>query len=376
MIEFVPQLPETRVTPFIRIRRERKLPIPGEVLVKPGTRVGALDVVARAYPPKQRRALSLTRILGVREADVPKRLLKQVGDPVEAREIIIAKPINLGLQRLVYRAPEAGQIAAIQGSWMVLDVYGPPYDLLALYRGTVIALMPRGGVVIDAQGALLQGAWGSGKEAVGLVRLVARTPDEMLHADALGADARGAILVAGGGVSEAALRRAEEVRASGIVTGSLAPELRLLAGQIGVPVLVTEGFGQRPMSAPAFELLQTLNRQEAALNARFALRGRGAQRPELFVPAPLSRISQDEDGKSEAPRTDSLRVSRGARVRGICEPYLGRVGTIAEEPSLKWIKTPSGVPLPGALIEWLDVGEESGKAFVEMVPWANLELIG
>src|SRR5262249_5424748 len=149
---------------FVRVRRERRLPIPGEVSGGIGMRVGASDVVARAYPPKMRRALSLTRVIGVRETDVPKRLLKQVGDPVEAREIMIAKPISFGIQRLVYRAPEAGHIAAIQGSWMILDLYGPPYDVQALYRGTIVGITPRESSIIEAQGALIQGAWGSGKE--------------------------------------------------------------------------------------------------------------------------------------------------------------------------------------------------------------------
>jgi len=152
-MEIIPLLPETRVTPLTQIRRERRLPMPGETTAAAGMRVGALDVIARAYPPKMRRALSLTRVLGVREADVPKRLLKQVGDLVEPREIIIAKPINLGIQRLVYRAPGAGQIMAIRGSWMILDLHGDPLDLNALYRGLLVRVLPREGGIIEAQGA-------------------------------------------------------------------------------------------------------------------------------------------------------------------------------------------------------------------------------
>lgn len=199
MIEFIPQLPETRISGSARIRRERRLPIPGEVSGAVGLRVGAQDVIARAYPPKVRRALSLTRVIGVREADVPKRLLKQVGDPVEAREIIIAKPINFGVQRLVYRAPEAGQIAAIQGSWMILDIYDTPHQVPALYRGSIVSVTPRRGAVVEAQGALVQGVWGSGKEQVGVIKCFVKTSDAILDADALEADARGTIIVAGGG---------------------------------------------------------------------------------------------------------------------------------------------------------------------------------
>ncbi|HZQ07396.1 MAG TPA: hypothetical protein VFD70_12525 [Anaerolineae bacterium] len=367
MIEFIPQIPETRVANFVRIRRERRLPIPGEVAGGVGMRIGAQDVIARAYPPKMRRALSLTRVIGVREADVPKRLLKQVGDPVEAREIIIAKPISLGVQRLVYRAPEAGHIAAIQGSWMILDLYGPPADVLALYRGTIVGITPRQAATVEAQGALVQGVWGSGKEAVGVIKVFTRAPDAILDAKEVADDTHGSILVAGGGMTAAALKRANELNAAGIVVGSLLPELRAQAVSMRVPVLVTEGFGKVPMSAPVFELLSALNGQEAALNARYQPRGRGATRPELFVPLMVSRIQQS-DQASEAKRPA---VEPGARVRGACQPYLGRVGKLPQEFALQWLPTEAGTELPAVNVEW-----EDAPGTPELVPWTNLELIG
>lgn len=367
MIEFIPQLPEVRVSNSTRIRRERNLPIPGEVSGAVGLRVGAQDVIARAYPPKVRRALSLTRVIGVREADVPKRLLKQVGDPVEAREIIIAKPINFGVQRLVYRAPEAGQIAAIQGSWMILDIYDTPQEVLALYRGTIMGVTPRQGAVVEAQGALVQGVWGSGKEQVGVIKCLTKTPDGVLDGKPLEADTRGTIIVAGGGVTDDLLRRADELQAAGIVTGSLHPSLRALAGSINVPVLVTEGFGEISMSAPVFELLSALNGQEAAINALYQPRGRGALRPELFVPLVLSRMQQS-DHATEVKRPE---VVAGAQVRGAYGEYLGRIGTLPAAFTLQWVTTEAGAHLPGVDVEWSDTPGQR-----QVVPWTNLELIG
>jgi len=367
MIEYIPQLPETRLAGLTRIRRERRLPIPGEVSGAVGIRIGAQDVVARAYPPKMRRALSLTRVIGVREADVPKRLTKQVGDPVEAREIIIAKPINLGVQRLVYRAPEAGQIAAIQGSWMVLDVYGQPHDVPALYRGSIVGITPRYGVMVEAQGALIQGVWGSGKESVGNIRRIERTADAVLDADAVPRDARNSLLVAGGGITAAALERAVQMQASGIIVGSLAPELRALAAALPMPLLVTEGFGAIPMSTPVFELLSALNGQEAALRGTFRARGPQAARPELFVPLTASRMQESD----QAGAVEALSVAPGARVRGTAAPYLGRTGTLPDEFLLQWTRTEAGTFQPAVEVYWTEGTEER-----TLVPWVNLELIG
>jgi len=151
------------------------------------------------------------------------------------------------------------------------------------------------------------------------------------------------------------------------VTGSLAPELRALAGSINVPVLVTEGFGSVPMSLPVFDLLSALNGQEAAINARYEPRGRNASRPELFVPLTASRM-QDSDQVIEAA---PLAVTGGAQVRGIALPHLGREGVLPQELALQWITTDAGTQLPGVVVEWKDgLGER------ETVPWTNLELIG
>ena len=372
MIEFIPLLNETRVATLVRIRRVRRLPVPGEVSGATGMRVGAQDVIARAYPPKSRRALSLTRVLGVTEGQVQKQLVKHVGDPVEAREIIIAKPINFGVQRLVYRAPEAGQITAIQGSWMILDVYGSPHDVPALYRGTIVALEPRKGGTVEAQGALIQGVWGSSlpnkpaKEAVGVLKWIGTTPDAVIKPDALEPDARGAILVAGG-ITEAALKRAAELQVGGIVVASLAPELRTLASSLEFPLMLTEGFGSKPMCQPIFDLLNAVNGQEAALNGCYAPRAVSNNRPELFVPSSPSRMMQSElRAESERPR-----VAPQARVRGICEPYLGRIGTLPDALWLRLIATEAGTFLPAVQVEWQDAPDEP-----ESVPWTNLELIG
>jgi hypothetical protein len=369
MTELGPTLPETRVVGFTLIRRERRLPARGEVSVTTGNRLDPLDTLARAMPPRARRAISLTRVLGVREEDVPKRLLKQVGDSLEPREIIIAKPINFGFQQLVYRAPGAGQIVAIEGSWMLFDLDGMPVDLHALYRGTVASIMPRLGAVIEAQGALIQGAWGSGREGYGVLRMMTKSTDERLEAQPLGMDTRGTILVAGAGVTEEALRRADELQAQGLIVGGLAPQLRALAEQVTLPIIVTEGFGRVAMSAPIFELLNSFNGQEAAVNAVMRTRG-GALRPEIFIPLVSGRFNDRGTPQELTP----LQVEPGARVRIVHEPYLGRIGTLPQELSIHWTQTEAGTRIPSAAVELRDANGTGTETAI--IPWTNLELIG
>ncbi len=367
MADWGPSLPETRIAPYARVKRERRLPARGEVAATIGSKLDPVDVIARASPPKMRRALSLTRVLGLREADVPRRLLKQAGDMVEPREIIIAKPINFGLQQLVYRAPGAGQIVAIKGSWMILDLDGPPVDLKALYRGSVVSVMPRLGVTIEGQGALIQGAWGSGKEGYGVLKVMCKSPAETLTAEALDVDARGTVLVAGSGVTEEALRRAESLQAQGLIVGGLEARLRELAEKSELPVIVTEGFGTIPMAAPIFEMLSSFNGQEAVVNGLMRARG-GAIRPEIFMPLVNGRLSE----RGPARELTRLAVRPGAPVRVIRAPHLGRSGRLSEDLLVRWTTDQTGMRLPSVEVELQD---GAGTERV-VVPWTNLELIG
>jgi hypothetical protein len=368
MVDRGPSLPETRVIPFTQIRRERTLPTRGEMSATIGSKLDPLDVIARATPPRVRRAISLARIMGLREEDVPKRLLKQAGDTVEGREIIIAKPINLGFQQLIYRAPAPGAIAAIKGSWMVLDLDGPPIDLKALYRGTVASVTPRLGAIIEGQGTLIQGVWGSGREGYGVLKMMAKTQADVLEAELLNEDVQGTILVAGSGVTEAALRRAVSLKAQGVISGGVDPHLREVAKELDSCVVATEGFGQFPMSAPIFELLRSLNGHEAAVNGLMRMRG-GHTRPEIFIPQLDSHPAEMSVTKPARPLT----VHPGARVRIVREPYMGRVGTLPQELVMTWTAGDSGVQLPSVEIELEDA--HASEAHV-LIPWTDIELIG
>jgi hypothetical protein len=250
---------------------------------------------------------------------------------------------------------------------MVLDLDGPPFDLNALYRGAVVSLTPRLGAVIEGQGALIQGAWGSGREGYGVLKVVAKTPEDILQAESLDVDARGMILVGGAGVTEEALRHAESLQAQGIIVGGLEARLLELAKKMELPIIVTEGFGHVPISQPIFELLSQCNGQDAAVNSATRMRG-GALRPEIFIPLVSSRLSE-----RGAPRElTSLSVQPGSKVRVIREPYLGRTGRLPQELLIKWSSDESGARQPSVEVE-LDDARGTARA---IIPWTNLELIG
>lgn len=353
-----PTLTQTRVLKLARVRRERMLPARGIVMVTPGSRVGALDVIAKVTSATQLRPVPVARYVRAKDR-LEKYLLKQVGEDFAAHEVIVSKPEWFGLLRRPYRAPRAGRLAAVQGAWLVLDWADADVELRALYRGTVINVMARQGVVIEATGALAQGVWGAGGEGYGVLRRMVERPEGIVTEEQIDVSARGTIIIAGAGITEEALRRAAQERVAGVITGGLAPRLRPLVTELRMPTLVTEGFGERAMSAPIFDLLSEHNGEETIVNAPTT--PSSPLRPEVFIPI----LAGTETRVATPPPTLFAQVGSTVRVMGGARS--GQIGTIAEIVSLPRLLE-SGVLARGA-----EVVFEGERAFV---PWENLELIG
>lgn len=353
---FIPTLAQTRLLKLARIRRERLLPVRGEVVVSMGGRVGSLDIVARADIGRL-RPVPLARYLRATEAALPKYMLKKTGDPVEEREIVASKPELFGTLRRIYRAPGAGRIGALQGAWLTIELMETPFELKALYRGTVLNVTPRLGVVIEATGALVQGVWGAGGEGYGVLKKVVDAPDGVLTVDKVDITTRGLVLLAGAGATEDAMRAAAQEHAAGVIVGGLAPHLRQVAQELKLPTIVTDGLGEQAMSAPIFELLASHDGEETVVNT-FA--GARNARPEVFIPILAA-------GNTVTP-PPTLVAEVGTQVRILSGSYLGQMGKIHLVPTMPHTLE-SGISSWGAEIEFAD-GDH------QFVPWENLELIG
>ncbi len=362
MSDSIPFLSYTSVKALTRIRRERMLPARGDVLATIGSRVDPLDVVARTNAVSHLRPIPLARYMHLNETVLDKYLLRKPGEPIVAREVIASRPELFGTLVRIYRAPGPGRVAALQGSWMALELADPPVELKALYRGSVVSVTPRVGIVIEAVGTLVQGVWGGGGEGYGVLKRMVDTPDALLEENKIDVGARGAVLLAGAGISEAAIRRAAREHAAGLIVGGLTTELKDLVEQLGLATIVTEGFGQHPMSGPIFELLAMHVGEETSLNTVTRPRG-GATRPEIFVPA-IDTTSKGLD----APEPVAPEAQVGAVVRILGGPHQYEIGKIKEVSKLPVILE-SGVSVWGAEVE-----RATGKAV--FVPWENLELIG
>lgn len=349
----------TRVLPLTTIRRERILPVAGEVLVRIGDRVDPLQVVARAEVPGRYFILELAETLGVAPDDADKYVRVKRNQPVKAGQVVAQRRAGLGLVSRVVRAPKQGIVVAVGGGRVLLESVGKPEEVRAYVPGVVGNVLPKLGVLIETVGSLIQCAWGMGKESFGVLKVLAKRPNRPLQARSIDVACHGAVLVGGSTMDNDALQQALELQVRGIVIGSLDPTLLDVVQEMPFPIIATEGIGYAPMAAPIFRLLSTNDGREAAISGMTQPRW-GAVRPEVVIPLPTP-------GAATPPLPEGP-LAVGDRVRVIREPALGQVGTIESLPDEPLVLE-TGAQAWGAIVALEDDQNQP-------IPFFNLELLG
>lgn len=369
--------PGLRVTPDTIVRKSRLLPIPGEVLVAVGHQVAATTVVAQTAIPGRIYPVNVANQLGIAPGELSSYMVKREGEEVRKGEPIAQnRPLIKWLQTQV-RAPVSGVIESISTVTGQVFLREPPTHLYlpAYIEGTVVEVLPAQGVVVETRCAFVQGIFGVGGEASGVLTLAVSSPDEELTPQRLCADYRGHIVVGGALVHPEAFLRARKIGVKALVVGGVHDhDLRELLGgdlgvaitgteQIGLTLIITEGFGRIPMARRTFDLLAAKAGQRASCHGATQIRA-GVIRPEVIIPLDRSGLPASS-ACQPSPRAQGIQV--GAIVRIIRDPYFGLLARVKSLPvELQRIPTESTVRV---LVATLPDGQDV------VIPRANVEMI-
>lgn len=366
--------PGLKVSAHTLIQRTRRLPLKGEVLVQVGQTVMPDTVVARAALPGLMQSVKVAAQLGIDADEMPAALLVKEGDTVEKGQILAATKAFFGMFKSEAKSPTGGVIETISAVSGNVGVRQPPLpiNLTAYLSGTIAETTPGEGVVVQTEGALIQGIFGIGGERVGEIHVVSKSPDSDLTEAEITPALAGKIIIGGANISGAALRKASEVGVTGIVVGGIIDKdlIAFLGYDIGVAItghenitltlVITEGFGTIAMARRTFELLKSLEGKSGSINGATQIRA-GVIRPEVIVPLPPSAQTM----KAEIEDGGSLAV--GTSIRLIREPYFGKLATVAALPPQLTIVG------SGASVRVLEATLDDGT--VVTVPRANVEII-
>jgi len=363
--------PGLQVSERTVVRKERRLPLKGEVLIKEGDTVEAEQIIARAYLPGDVELLNIAGQLGVSGDEIKPYLKKKEGDEVKKGEIIAESKGLFGMFKTQVKSPIDGVIESISFVTGQAILRHPPQEvsIKAYINGTVEKVIPEEGAIIRTVATFIQGIFGIGGEGYGEILPVCSSPDETLTPELIPETAKGKVIVGGSFVTYEALQRAVEVGATGVVVGGIdADDLRRFLGyDIGVAItgtekkgttlIVTEGFGRMNMAKKTFELLTKYAGRRASINGATQIRA-GVMRPEVII---------TQEGEAEEPHKGwETGLEVGHLVRIIREPYFGQIGRVVElPPPLEQIETEAHVRILKVKLD----------DKVVTIPRANVEII-
>ncbi|NPA93223.1 MAG: hypothetical protein GXO56_06040 [Chloroflexi bacterium] len=347
--------PVVRIMPVAKVRQKRLLPVPGRVVVNQGKTVKATETVAEAYLEPRFHLVNVARSLGVPRAEADDYIVCHVGEVIRKGDVLGKKG---GMFRKVVNSPVDGEVVLAGDGQVLIREYVSPWELPAGFPGKVSKVFAGQGVELTTTGSVIDGVWGNGKLAYGLLYNAGKTPDAVLDAAALGVELRGMVVVAGKLEDAHALEVAESLPVRGIIVGSMPASLIPEALKVSFPILVLDGFGAQEMNSHAFRLLATSDGRQAAVLAEPMDRYRGV-RPAVIIPLPNAEMPP------EPP--EAVELSEGVTVRLTRAPYVGMLARVIDVPP-GLVRFPNGLRAPGVEVR-LENGDRA------LVPVANVEVL-
>ena len=354
-------------------KKERILPLKGNVLVKSGDQLSPDTIVASTNLPGNVQMLKVSNILNIDPKDVVEALQVKEGQEVKKGDIIAETSGIFGMFKSSVESPVDGTIESIsQSTGRVVVREAPiPVEVDAYVSGVVDEVVENEGIVLKSNAAFIQGIFGIAGEKRGDLLLVSSGPGEELAADQITADMKGKILIGGSFLSLEAYKKALSVQVAGIVVGGFNYyDLKAVLGyNLGVAItgteklntalIVTEGYGSIPMSESTFSLLKENDGKAASINGATQIRA-GVIRPEIVIP--IDSVNKEDDSKSKVPEG----IQEGSVVRVIRSPNFGKIGKVISLPAeLNKMESETMVRVAEINIDGKNI----------LIPRANLEMV-
>jgi hypothetical protein len=365
--------PGLRVAENTVVRKERRLPLLGEVLVKVGDRLPAETIVAKTELPGKVQTMNAANVLGIEPDEIERCLIVKPGDPVKEGQVVARAKSFFGLFKAKAQAPITGTLESFSDTTGQVLFREPPQpvQINAYLDGMVTKVFEKEGIEIESRGSFIQGIFGVGGETFGVIHMMVESPDRTLDESMIDGDLSGKILVGGSYVTLAAVWKAVKAGAKGVVAGGFSNmELKQLLGyeqgvaitgteEFGLTLILTEGFGKINMAHKTFDLLRKNEGLKASISGATQIRA-GVIRPEIIIAHPEQALV-----KETAEEVRGL--EEGDIIRIIRAPYFGKLGKVSGLPSaLQKLESE-------AMVRVLEVELENGDHVI--LPRANIERI-
>lgn len=360
------------VTRIVRVLNGR-----GELKVKVGQEVSPDEIIGIATTASGFRIINLASQLSVNPADVGKYLAKNLNQRIYKGELLALKKGGfLGGQKII-TAPSDGILDFLNPKTGELRLSFLPakVNLVSGVYGIVEFVdKERGQVTIKTQVSLIRGVIGSGRLREGILRILGKK-DDLIAKTSVETKYSGYIIVGGSLFFKDTISSAISLGINGLISGGInAEDYRSIAGgrlifpekfetDIGLSIVVTEGFGAIPVGGDIFNILSSFEGRFVFIDGNKGLvylPSFSSSSMTIVKKTALPKVSAEESG------TGTVELKVGQRVRIIGNYRLGEHGKILAINSSE-TQLPSGIKAILAIVE-------TEKRKIE-VPVANLEVV-
>ena len=166
-------------------KKERILPLKGDVLVKEGDVLNPDTIVASTNLPGNVQMLKVSNILNIDPKDVVEALKVKEGQAIKKGDLIAETAGVFGMFKSSVESPVDGTIESVsQSTGRVVVREAPvPVEVDAYVSGKVDEVIENEGIVLKSHAAFIQGIFGIAGEKRGDLVLVSSSPSEELTAE-------------------------------------------------------------------------------------------------------------------------------------------------------------------------------------------------
>lgn len=373
-----------RVEKDIVTRIRRSLNGKGRINVKLGQEVAPSDIIGTSQLLSGFRSLNLADLLSVSPNQIDKFLKKQIGQRVYKDELLAYKSGGVFGGKKIVTSPTDGILDFINSKTGEIKMTFLPkqVDLPAGVYGIVEYVnYDHGQVIIKTQVTRIHGIFGSGRLRDGnLVVLGSR--EGLLSRIEVSMKLEGHIIVGGSLIFKDGITEAISSNIHGIITGGInAKDYKGMAGgrltfphklenDIGISVVVSEGFGSIPIGEDIYRALKEFDGKFVSLDGNRAMINLPSFQSKSIIKVkntalpPISENTQNVDEEGFKTRIGELRIGMFVRVSG--NKYAGEQGKV-----LAIDKT--ATVLPSGVKSYLVTLETKRRKI--QIPVANVEII-
>lgn len=361
---------------------KRQLSDSGEILVSVGQDVSPAEIIGRSFVSAGFRTLNLSTPLGISPAEVKKYLKRQIGQNIFKDELLAMKKGGLLVSERIVVAPTDGQLESLDEKTGDIKINFLPHkvDLPAAVYGVVEQIdKQKSEIIIKTQATRVYGLFGTGKQREGTLKILGGRSNLTGRIN-IPQNINTHIIVTGGLVYSGALAEAIALGAHGIITGGIngsdyrgIESGRLLfpgrtGTDIGMGLVVCEGFGSVPLGEDIYNVLSEYNNQFAIIDGN---------RGEIILPScqsdcmiDIKKVALPPNLKQEIieplPVVEAINLSVGQSVRVISSPHMGDQGRVLAIDSLPTL-------LDSKIRTYLVTVNTKSKKL--RMPYLNLEVI-